>query len=246
MTNAPAKGTNAAGVPRNGVWMMKQAYAAKPEMFSDAARNSVFVENRMPAVDEQWIKFNPTHSEYIGQQLQHHHIDGGKMAVAIPKGLHYDRFSEIHAYLKGKMGGALRGAKFKGMLGGALNFVGTISMFNFKNPDSWINAFSSGAQPEDYIGKVKKDWEDGTYLEIKSVDISYTPVLDANGKAVVKDGVIQQRVSRRVVTGAWYSDYIWDDDSKQYKGVNKIGESKEVWDYDSKGNRKETPVGPVL
>lgn len=239
MTNAPVKGTNAAGIPRNGVWMMKQLYAAKPEMFSAAAVNSIKVENRMPVVDQQWIKFNPTHSEYIGQQLQHHHIDGGKMAVAIPKGLHYDKYGQLHAYLKGKVSGV----QAKGLLGGALNVVGTISMFNLKNPDSWINAFSGGAQPEDNIGVVKKDWENDIYLVVNSVNTEYTPILDSKGNPIVKNGEVQTRISKKTITGTWYSGYIWDKESKKYKGIDKIETTTEVWNYDSKGNRVEKQIG---
>jgi hypothetical protein len=36
-------------------------------------------------------------------------------------------------------------------LAGALNMAGTVSMFNLNNPDSWINAFGGGANPEDYL-----------------------------------------------------------------------------------------------
>ncbi|MFN5647868.1 MAG: RHS repeat-associated core domain-containing protein, partial [Sphingobacteriales bacterium] len=245
MKNAPARGTNAAGVPRNGVWMMKQQFAVKPEMFSKAAENSVFIQSKMPVVDEQWIKFNPTHAEYLGQQLHHHHIDGGEMAVAIPKGLHQDRYSQLHSYLKGKVGQAMKGSNVKGMLGGALNMAGTVSMFNLNNPDSWINAFGGGANPEDYLSKLKKDWNNDTYLEVNKVTTEYSPILDKNGAPVVENGVVQTRVSKRTVTGTWYSSYIWDDDLQRYKGIDKISTSTEMWTYDSKGNRTVATVGKM-
>ncbi|WP_207516014.1 RHS repeat-associated core domain-containing protein [Longitalea luteola] len=237
MTNAPGTSTNAAGHVRNGLWHAKQAYALKPEMFSEAAKNAIFVQKVMPIVDEQWVKYNPAAADYIGQSLNSHHIDGEKMAVLIPRRMHYDKFSELHAYLKNK-GDVTKGGKVGGMLGGALNVIGTVSMFNLTNPDSWINAFGAGEQPESYIGKVKKDFENNVYLEVNSVKFEFSPILDNNGNPVVKDGQVQKYLSKRIVTATWYSGYIWDEDSKSYKGVDKIKTTSEVWNYDSNGKRK--------
>jgi RHS repeat-associated protein len=239
MTNAPVKNLNAAGVPRNALWFFKQQLAARPEMFSEAAKNSINKLNRVPVVDQQWVQFNPAHAEYLGQQLQHHHIDGGKMAVAIPKGLHYDKFSELHAYLKG----GLNGAKITRGANGALNMLGGLSFITGAlsgNPESWINAFGANGDPEDYVDKrVFKDWEANQYFEITSVTTTK--------EHTWKDGkIIKSRVTQRKVTADVFSDYIWDDESKRYKGVNKVGTKTEVWDYDKDGNRTTKDINDKL
>ncbi|MBY0535574.1 MAG: hypothetical protein K2P88_06970 [Chitinophagaceae bacterium] len=238
MSKAPARGYNAAGYARNGVWAMKQLYAQNPEWFSPKAYNAVFVENRMPVVDEQWIKYNPKVSEYIGQKLQHHHLDGKNFAVIIPKGLHYDKYSQLHAYLKEKV----TGTNVKGVLGRLLNIGGNISVFNFTNPDAWINGFSGGEQPEDYVGKLKKDFMNDVYFEVKKVSFEYSIVIE-NGKQVYNnDGTPKTYISKRIVTGVFYSDYIWDDDTKSYAGVNKIKTQTEVWTYDKDGKRQVSSI----
>ncbi|NII26636.1 hypothetical protein HB364_16220 [Pseudoflavitalea sp. X16] len=240
MTKASsATSHNAAGIPRNGIWMVKQQIAQKPEMFSDANLQNVKL-GRMPIVDEQWVKHNPNHAGYMKQGLLHHHIDGQEKAVLIPSGLNREKFSDLHAYLKNKVKGMTRGGSIKGMTGGLmsfLGFLGTASMFNTKNPDAWINGFSGGEQPEDYIYKIKKDFQSGVYVEINGVSFEYAPVMK-NGKPVLdKNGNPKQYLSKRIVTGTLYSGYIYDEDTKTYRGVDKISTRIETWQYDQNGNR---------
>ena len=57
------------------------------------------------------------------------------------------------------------------------------------------------------------------------------PVIDkATGKA-------KQRIASKTVMANIYTDYIWDDETKKFKGINKVDQKTEVWKYDTKGNR---------
>jgi hypothetical protein len=239
ISGAPAKGYNAAGVPRNAIWFFKQQLAAKPEMFSEA--NKLNIKNRInPIVDEQWVKYNPAAAEYMDQTLIHHHIEGGELVAAIPERMHYDNFSELHPYVNA--GKSIRGTKVSGVLGGTLNILGNASMFSgllTGDPDSWVNAFGFG---EPHVGDIKKDWG-GTslYVQIMSIQPHYVPVFDANGQPVIDQGTGQPkyRLGSKTVQANVYSGYIWDDDKKRYQGVNKVDSKTEEWQYDEKGNRTQ-------
>jgi RHS repeat-associated protein len=234
---APAKGFNAAGVPRNAIWFFKQQLAAKPEMFSEANKIRITKLNRNPTVDNTWIKFNPAHAEYLGETLIHHHIEGGNLVAGIPAQLHRDAFSELHPYAVGAK--ALRGARVRGILGGGLNLFSNVSLVSglfTGDPDSWINAFGYG---EPKTGDIKKDYGTGLYVEITSIQVHYVPEYGPDGKPAIdeKTGVPKYRVGSKTINANIYSGYIWDEDTKKFKGVNKVDSKTEEWKYDEKGNR---------
>lgn len=237
ISKAPAKGYNSAGYPRNAIWFFKQQLAAKPEMFSEVNKFSINVLGQVPEVDEQWIKFNPSHASYMGQKLHHHHIDGKNMVAAIPQGLHRDAYSELHPYAVGK---GVRGSKVSGFANGVVTVIGFASSFTGMftgDPDAWINAFSYG---EPKVGDIKKDWGGtGLYVEIMDIQVNYTPILDNAGKPLIDKatGKVRQRIASKVVSANIYSDYIWNEDTKKFEGVNKVGDKQEIWQYDEKGNR---------
>jgi len=243
MTNAKnITGYNAAGVPRAANWFFRQLLANKPEMFSES--NKILINaGSNPTVNSQWIKYNPTHAGYENQTLWHHHIDGGEMAVAIPKGVNNDYFSELHPYLKSKA--SPRGAKIKGLLGGTANFLGNVGMLSglfTGDPDSWINAYGSPV----HVGDIKKDWTEGTglYIQIMSITSHYVPVVDENGRPVIdkSTGQPKYRLGSKTIEANIYKGYIWNEDTKKYEGVDKIDSRTEEWKYDEKGKRiKETP-----
>lgn len=85
MDNAPAGSkVNAAGHALNGPWFWRQMLDKHPEMFSEENRIAI-KGSRSPKVDDQWIKFNSSHSEYKHGKLIHHHIDQGNTATGIPE-----------------------------------------------------------------------------------------------------------------------------------------------------------------
>ncbi len=61
----------------------------------------------------------------MDNRLIHHHVEGKNMAVGIPEKMHWDKFSELHAYL-GKAGAAIRGVRVTGALGGVINILGIV------------------------------------------------------------------------------------------------------------------------
>jgi hypothetical protein len=65
-------------------------------MYSPSNIDRVNTQNLAPIVDEQWIKYNPSHTQYKGQRLVHHHINHGKFAVAIPQDAHIEYSKYIH------------------------------------------------------------------------------------------------------------------------------------------------------
>jgi len=237
MASAPARGVNAAGVPRNAIWFFKQQLAAKPEMFSEA--NKISIKNRInPIVDEQWIRYNPSAAGYELQTLVHHHIEGGELAAAIPERMHYDKFSELHPYVN--QGKSLRGTKVSGTLGGTLTVLGNISMLTglfTGDPDSWVNSFGFG---EPHVGEIRKDWGNtDLYVQIMTIRDHYVPVFDGSGKPVIdeKTGQPKYRLGSKTVEANIYSGYIWDNDTGRYQGVNKVGSKSEEWLYDENGKR---------
>jgi RHS repeat-associated protein len=243
ISKAPANGYNSAGYPRNAIWFFKQQLAAKPEMFSETNKFNINVLGRVPEVDEQWVKHNPAHASYMKQKIHHHHIDGKNMVAGIPEGLHRDAYGELHPYAVGK---GIRGSKVKGLSNGLVSVIGFVSSFTGMftgDPDSWINAFGGG---EPNVGDIRKDWgETELYLEITDVQVKYTPILDKSGNPVKdKAGKIQQRIASKTVSANVYADYIWNDDSKKFQGVNKVADKSEVWRYDEKGNR--TSINQML
>ena len=155
------------------------------------------------------------------------------MAVAIPKGLHQDKFSQLHSYLKNsKFNGAKisRAASGFGMVVGNLSLVSGILT---GDPNNMFNAFSSNGNPEDYVGrKVFQDWDANLYFEVTRVETVSVNSRDGNGN------IISSRVISRTVTADVYSDFIWDDEEKRYKGINKVDTKTETWNYDKNGKRE--------
>ncbi len=79
--------TNAAGFLRDKVKFGKEYLEKFPETMS--VNNIEKIKNNLsPIVDEQWIKFNPNHKTFLGQTLEHHHINNAGTAAYIPRDLH--------------------------------------------------------------------------------------------------------------------------------------------------------------
>ncbi|CAO4836064.1 MAG: hypothetical protein CNLJKLNK_01449 [Holosporales bacterium] len=41
-----------------------------------------------PEVDIHWIEHFPEHQKFMGQTIEHHHLDHGKIAYPLPENLH--------------------------------------------------------------------------------------------------------------------------------------------------------------
>jgi hypothetical protein len=79
--------TNAAGFLRDKVKFGREYLENYPETMS--VNNIEKIKNNLsPIVDEQWIKFNPNHKTFLGQTLEHHHINNAGTAAYIPRDLH--------------------------------------------------------------------------------------------------------------------------------------------------------------
>ena len=96
MRSAPASSaTNAAGYPRNGPWFWRQLLGTNPELF-DASNVTRIKRGLAPAINDQWIKYNPNHVSFRGGGLVHHHIDLGPIATPLPETVHRGWHGRLH------------------------------------------------------------------------------------------------------------------------------------------------------
>lgn len=97
MNNAPASSAkNALGFSRNGPWFWRQLLKQNDTMFSEANKRLIR-QGKSPIVDDEWLKFNPQHKDYLGDKLIHHHIDQGRFASGLPERLHQVLFELLHS-----------------------------------------------------------------------------------------------------------------------------------------------------
>ncbi len=84
--NSSAK-TTARGFLRDSkkFWGMYKAQGAEA---LDEANLKAIAGGRSPVVNKQWIKFNPSHKDYMGEVIEHHHLNSGGKAVPLPITLH--------------------------------------------------------------------------------------------------------------------------------------------------------------
>ncbi len=45
-------------------------------------------KNQAPIVDQKWVEANPNHQNFIGETLEHHHLNHGGKAIPLPQSLH--------------------------------------------------------------------------------------------------------------------------------------------------------------
>ena len=193
MMNAPARGYNAAGFPRNGPWFWEQMLAQYPEMFDKA--NQIRIKNKQaPHINEQWIKHNPSHASYEGK-LVHHHIEQGKMATGIPERAHQKFSKQLHNFFR-KNG--------KGIGRGTLSALGgmVLALDFFSD-----NPHSTGSMLETkQTNKLYYDSDSENYYEITSKTLNK----DADGNIESAD-----------ITMDVYSNYAYDEDQGKYVGTGE-------------------------
>ena len=79
--------TNSAGYLRDPIKFGKSYLENFSETLSKA--NVARIENNLsPIVDKQWLKFNLKHKNFLGETLEHHHINNTDIAAYTPKTLH--------------------------------------------------------------------------------------------------------------------------------------------------------------
>lgn len=214
MINAPIKGTTALGTPRNATYFWKQVIEQKPQMFSAQNRQRILSSpSKSPIVDAQWIKYNPTHKNFLNEPLHHHHEGQGRYAYAIPRKVHQKWTSILHDY---KTTGKI--PRIRPKINGMLSVFQVFTLFTdiqTGNPDAWINWFG----PHQDVGKLYKLPEKNVYFEITN----QTTTKDNTGKII-----------KAIVTYDVYDDYIWDQDEQRYMGVIKLGTFTEYINLETK------------
>lgn len=45
-------------------------------------------QNQSPIVDQKWVDAYPTHKNFMGETLEHHHLNHGGKAIPLPQSLH--------------------------------------------------------------------------------------------------------------------------------------------------------------
>lgn len=81
------RNTNAAGFERDAAKFWKQYRELYPEALSK--NNLARVNAKLsPMADKQWVKYNPKHKSFMGETLEHHHLNNTDIAVGVPQTLH--------------------------------------------------------------------------------------------------------------------------------------------------------------
>jgi len=81
------RNTNAAGFERDAVKFWKQYKELYSEVLSK--NNLARVNAKLsPMVDKQWVKYNPKHKSFMGEILEHHHLNNTDITVGVPRSLH--------------------------------------------------------------------------------------------------------------------------------------------------------------
>ncbi|TKC62481.1 hypothetical protein FBD94_09710 [Pedobacter hiemivivus] len=211
MLSAPAKGRTVLGVPRNSGYFWRELYKKRPEMFSPENKDKIFRKPNgiSPEVDEQWIRYNPSHKPYDKTPLIHHHDRQGRYAYALPAKVH-QKWSKIFHEIRSKGGISKIGGKLNSVAG-ALQIFSILTDLRTGNPDGWINWFG----PQNIIGRIYKDNEKDVYFQITSKEET------RNSSGTVISAVVTYHV---------FADYVWDDDENMYMGVQKLGTYTETID----------------
>jgi len=211
MDNAPAGSrVNAAGHARNGPWFWRQMLEKYPEMFNEENKMNIKA-GISPKVNDQWIKYNPTHSEYKHSKLIHHHVDQGNVATGIPEAAHVKYNKELHPN---------RGVRLKGRLNIAGNlFSAATMMFDIfsSDPHALGMQFTAGNE----MNTLYFDHNSNQYFEV-------------TGRSDLKDG--KGKVIGQKATYTTYEDYQKNKSTGKYEGVNRIN-TYEVIQYNGEAAR---------
>ncbi|PZR26530.1 MAG: hypothetical protein DI535_14065 [Citrobacter freundii] len=256
MNNAPGTSPkNAAGFPRDRKYFWQELAKSNPEYFSETNLSNI---NRgySPFVDEVWVANFPQDAEFMYNRLIHHHINGENMATPIPEQLHWNRFSDLHAFMKNAARNLVTGKAINGTLNGMVNILSLANdISGIVRDDPMALANNMGAprgNPENNIGRVVNMFPEQyptTFLDsygvIESVQLETTSLYNNLGN------VLSSYTSARIVRLSLYSDYVWDQDQGKFIGVNLYAKQVSVIRYDSRGNvvsevGKRTDLGTAV
>jgi hypothetical protein len=85
--------SNAAGYLRDANYFGKKFLEEHPEMFSKENEARILA-GKAPIVDDTWIKYHPNQKVFIGERLEHHHINNLGEATYIPQTLHRGKLNK--------------------------------------------------------------------------------------------------------------------------------------------------------
>jgi hypothetical protein len=197
----PSSGRTVKGAPRNAEYFWKEVYSKRIEQFSvdniSAVREKRWKDIK---VDEQWVKYNPTHKSFMYNQLVHHHDAQGHIAYAIPAKVHQMYSKLLHVFRKDNLPNV--GNKLN-TLAGYAQVISLLVDLNTGNPDAWVNWYGR----QDQVGRIYKDLKTNSYFQItKKVE------------TIVGGNIIFAKVFYNV-----YADYFWNEDENRYVGFIKLG-----------------------
>ncbi|WP_028981090.1 hypothetical protein [Sporocytophaga myxococcoides] len=163
-------------------------------------------DGESPIVDDQWLEHNRSHRNWKGQTLEHHHLDHGSMAIALPEKLHRGRgWMRIWHNLSRASKG----------LTAAMNIYSIKMDFFSDDPHSTRMLFENGM----YMDKLYFDSQSNQYYEWTGRE----QMLDERGN-----------VMSTTDTYNVYSDYTYDKKSKKYVGTGLIEKRFKVTDQNDK------------
>jgi hypothetical protein len=234
MQGAPNSSQKTAeGWNRNNKWFWKERLNKNPEMFSSDNKYKIQVQQKSPIVDDTWVAHNPTHASFKGQVLEHHHVDQGQYAVALPKEIHkkwskvlHQRFKGGSSGLKGKANIKLNIKGFGNALGAAGLFIDAAGYYSGDPHNFYIILESMG---NGQLGKVYYDETTNSYLTAnQKADWDVPPTSGPH-----KDW-------KRVVWVSQYMDYAWDEEQGKYVGIGLLAEGYQVYYKD--GSHKNVTI----
>ncbi len=217
MSNAPESSARTAeGAKRNKNYFWDKVSKEAPEMLSPENKARIR-QGQSPVVDEQWLKFNNAHIKFKGQTLEHHHLDHGNIAVALPQQLHRGKgYSQLwHSF-----------NRYTRTLGKAMSLAGSLLDFTSDDPHS-LNMLFSTSSNNYKEGKIYYDVESGAYFQVMKFERTY----DADGNK------LETRMEYDV-----YDSYEYDDATGQYRGVGHKGRYYGEFDHKT-GKSTEGPMG---
>ena len=84
---------NAAGYLRDANYFGKEFLKKYPEMLSEENKARILA-GKSPIVDEVWLKYHPNQKAFLGERLEHHHINNLGEAAYVPQSLHRGKFNK--------------------------------------------------------------------------------------------------------------------------------------------------------